>query len=269
MTTEDNPDQPGDRSRGEDTATPAYLASQLDQLQDADPDYLEAYLDLAEHPWEEGPLEPKIKEFVLLAVSSATTALHRPAVREHVGRALDRGATFEEVLEVLELSSILGMHSATVGYPVLLETVENRPSERDHPVSEDIDEAAVAELVAELEERRAFFETVWDDIMAIVEHDPDYWEQLYAFLRHPYDHGVLDPKVMEFVYIAIDVGTSHLYTPGLRVHVGNALILGATPAEIMEVFQLASASGIQSVTAGLSVLVEEADARDVLPSHLE
>lgn len=248
------------------TETPAYLGSQLATLEDTDPAFLRAYLDLAEHPWEEGPLEPKVKEFVLLAVSSATTALHEPAIREHVGRALDRGGTFEEVLEVLELTSILGMHSATVGYPILLEKAGDiEPAgENDEALA-----AEVAALVPELEEQRTFFEDVWEDIMAIVEHDPHYWEALYAFLRHPYEHGVLEPKTMEFIYIAIDVGTSHLYTSGLAVHIQNALTLGARPAEIMEVIQLASASGIQSVTDGMDILIEEAAARDALPSDVD
>jgi alkylhydroperoxidase/carboxymuconolactone decarboxylase family protein YurZ len=253
-------DEHGERFQEYDLESRAYIGNHLTELQELDPEFLEAYLDLAEHPWEDGPLDPKVKEFINVALSSATTALDTTATREHVGRALDRGATFEEVLEVLELTSILGMHSATTGYPILAEEAE----------LDGIDEREeeIAEIIAELEENKEFFSAVWEDIVAIVENEPDYWRYLFGFLRHPYHDQVLDPKVMEFIYIGIDVGTSHLYTEGLTVHIRNAMLLGATPEEIMEVFHLASATGIQSVAKGLPILLEEAGKRDVLPDEL-
>ena len=39
------------------------------------------------------------------------------------------------------------------------------------------------------------------------------------------------------IYIAIDASTTHMYEPGLKVHIRNALKYGATKAEIMEVYQ--------------------------------
>lgn len=238
-----------------------YLAGQLDDLRSEDPAFYETYRGLSEHPWEEGVLDPRVRELINVALASATTALYEPAVRAHVGRALDEGATYEELLDVLELVSILGMHSATVGYPILVEEVEEPPAAAGSDRSE--------EIIEELEETRAFFSAVWDDVVAIVESDPEYWHHLYRFLRHPYDEGVLDPVEMEFLYIAIDAGTSHLYTAGLHVHVRNALRLGATPAEIGEVLQLASTTGIHTVAAGLPILQEEAAKRDALPDETD
>lgn len=236
-----------------------YLAAQLADLRDLDPEFYETYRRLSEHPWETGVLDPRVRELVNVALASATTALYEPAVRTHIGRALDEGATYEELLEVLELVSILGMHSATVGYPILVEEADEPPAAAGSDESE--------EIVAGLEETKAFFSAVWDDVLAIVESDPVYWEHLYDFLRHPYEDGVLDPLEMEFLYIAIDAGTSHLYTAGLTVHVRNALRLGATPEEIGEVLQLASTTGIHTVAAGLPILQEEAAKRDLLPDE--
>lgn len=261
MGTHDSSDETSQlRFQEYDLENRAYIGNHLTELQELDPEFFEAYLDLAEHPWEEGPLDPKVKEFVLVALSSATTALDTDATREHVGRALDRGATFEEVLEVLELTSILGMHSATTGYPILAEEAN---LDGDEARRDEIDQ-----ILDELAENKEFFSAVWDDIVAIVENEPDYWRYLYGFLRHPYHDGILDPKVMEFIYIGIDVGTSHLYTQGLTVHIRNALLLGATPEEIMEVFHLASATGIQSVAQGMPILLDEAAKRDALPDAL-
>ena len=59
------------------------------------------------------------------------------------------------------------------------------------------------------------------------------------------------------MYIAIDAATTHLYEPGLRIHIQNALKLGATTEEIMEVFQLTSVLGMHTCTVGVPILIEE------------
>ena len=48
-----------------------------------------------------------------------------------------------------------------------------------------------------------------------------------------------------------------MYVPGLRQHIENALGYGATPAEVMEVFELATPIGIHTFTSGLPILLEE------------
>jgi alkylhydroperoxidase/carboxymuconolactone decarboxylase family protein YurZ len=63
--------------------------------------------------------------------------------------------------------------------------------------------------------------------------------------------------VKEFIYIAIDASTTHLYEPGLRQHIRNALRYGATREEIMEIYELTSAVGIHTCTLGVPVLLEE------------
>jgi alkylhydroperoxidase/carboxymuconolactone decarboxylase family protein YurZ len=67
----------------------------------------------------------------------------------------------------------------------------------------------------------------------------------------------LPPKIKELIYIAIDASTTHLYAPGLRQHIRNALKYGATVEEIMEVFELVSVLGIHTCTMGVPILMEE------------
>ena len=60
----------------------------------------------------------------------------------------------------------------------------------------------------------------------------------------PWKHGVLEPKVKELIYCAFDVASTHLWLPGLELHMRNALGYGATPTEMMEVIQIASVLGV-------------------------
>jgi alkylhydroperoxidase/carboxymuconolactone decarboxylase family protein YurZ len=51
----------------------------------------------------------------------AATHLYQPGLRAHIRNALGYGATREEIMEVIELVSVIGIHSAAVGVPILLE----------------------------------------------------------------------------------------------------------------------------------------------------
>ncbi|MGB7241709.1 MAG: carboxymuconolactone decarboxylase family protein [Sulfitobacter sp.] len=92
-------------------------------LEDLDPDYLEAFLHFRSVP-QNGPLDQKTKELIFIAINVATTHLWPSGARRHMANALAAGATKEEILEVIQLTSIMGIHSMTMGVPILLEEVE-------------------------------------------------------------------------------------------------------------------------------------------------
>jgi alkylhydroperoxidase/carboxymuconolactone decarboxylase family protein YurZ len=48
-----------------------------------------------------------------------------------------------------------------------------------------------------------------------------------------------------------------MYAPGTRRHIQAALKLGATMDEIMEVFKICTAQGIQASNLGVPILAEE------------
>lgn len=85
-----------------------------------DPDFFEAYLNFSAAPWKNGVLPPKIKELIYIAIDSSTTHLYEPGLGQHIKNALKYGATKEEIMEVFELTSVLGIHTITMGVPVLM-----------------------------------------------------------------------------------------------------------------------------------------------------
>lgn len=95
-----------------------------DQMAEMDPDYLEAFLAFRAVPQTQGPLPQKTKELVMIAINAATTHLWAPGVRRHMQNALREGATSAEILEVLQLTSIMGVHSMTLGVPILAEELK-------------------------------------------------------------------------------------------------------------------------------------------------
>ena len=83
------------------------------------------------------------------------------------------------------------------------------------------------------------------------------FEAFLEFGSVAWKKGYLPPKVKEFIYIAIDSATTHMYEPGLRIHIRNAFKLGATKEEIMEVYELVSILGMHTISMGVPVLVDE------------
>lgn len=95
-----------------------------DGLLKLDPDFFQSYLAFSGVPWRKGPLEPKFKELIYIAIDAATTHLYEPGLRQHIRNAIKYGATKDEIMEVLELVSVLGIHACTMGVPVLIEELE-------------------------------------------------------------------------------------------------------------------------------------------------
>lgn len=95
-----------------------------DTLREWDPEFMEGYLALRDRPMNNGPLEPKFRELVLIAINAATTHLYGPGVRRHIQNALALGATREEILQVIQLTTVLGIHACNLAVPILKEELE-------------------------------------------------------------------------------------------------------------------------------------------------
>ena len=90
------------------------------------PEFFECYLYFSSVPWGSGTLEPKIKEFIYIAIDTATTHLHKEGARIYIRNALKHGASKEEIMEVFQCVSVLGMHALTEGGPMLRELASKR-----------------------------------------------------------------------------------------------------------------------------------------------
>jgi alkylhydroperoxidase/carboxymuconolactone decarboxylase family protein YurZ len=115
-------------------------------------------------------------------------------------------------------------------------------------------QAASATPLTEAYIAKGDWNPLWDAVRAL---DPEFVEAYLAFRSVPHRKGPLPPKFKELVLVAINVATTHLYAPGARRHMQNALRLGATAEEILEVIQLTTVMGIHSVNMAVPMLVEE------------
>jgi alkylhydroperoxidase/carboxymuconolactone decarboxylase family protein YurZ len=245
-------DEKKQKLKDEFTASRGYWSPIWDDILDATPEFFEAYMNFSSVPWKTGTLEPKVRELIYIAIDSSTTHMYEPGLKVHIRNALKYGATKAEVMEVYQLTSVLGIHTVTTGLPILFD--EMMKAGRGAEIEQKPLTPHQEDLKATFTANRGYWSPLWDGLIRL---SPEFFEAYMNFSSVPWKTGTLEPKVRELIYIAIDSATTHLYEPGLRVHIQNALRYGATMQEVMEVYQLTSVLGIHTMTFGMPALIDE------------
>lgn len=104
-----------------------------DALAELDAAYVEKFLAMGTHAMGKGVIDPLTIEFIAIAVDASCTHLYAPGIRRHIRKALELGATREQVMAVLEMVSVLGIHSVAMGAPILID--EAAKFAKDGPVA--------------------------------------------------------------------------------------------------------------------------------------
>lgn len=199
------------------------------------PVFFDRFLAMLKVPGGRGALPPVDQALIGVAVVGNVAYSNWPRLEAYVTAALELGATREQVRDVLRTVSIMSIHAGTVGIPALATVLRERGIEP--PAATD---PRRVQLRAEFERRREYWHETWDDMLSL---DPDLFEAYTDFSMTAAEHGALDAKLRELIYIAIDCVITHLYVPGVEIHARRALDLGATPDEIVTAIEIAALTG--------------------------
>lgn len=193
----------------------------------------------------------RMKELVMVALHGSSSSLNKDALGRHVQRALAAGASESDIMDVLTTIIPLANHPLYVGIPVLQDELRKagRGAEAEIPPMGAEAQAIKDDFVS----RRGYWTAMRDTIGALM---PTYFKGFIGACMEPWESGSLTPAERELMYIAIDTSITHTYEPGMRMHIQNALRYGATPDQIMEVFQLAALLGTEGYVLGLNALAE-------------
>jgi alkylhydroperoxidase/carboxymuconolactone decarboxylase family protein YurZ len=158
------------------------------------PDMFAASLRLASVPNKKGHLSSKVRSLISIAVSAASTHLHVPSIHRHTKAALVNGATKAEIVEVLCLTSTLGIHACTVGVPILFEVLE----EQGKPMPKGMEGMSKNQwaMKEDFEKKRGYWNTLWEEFLRL---SPEFFDAYTEFSSVPWVNeggkGVLEPKV--------------------------------------------------------------------------
>ncbi|WP_285573607.1 carboxymuconolactone decarboxylase family protein [Actinoallomurus iriomotensis] len=221
------------------------LSEDLGRVLRQSPAFGEAHLRMATLALVDGELSRKTREFILLAANLNATHLNIEAAREHLRRAKAAGAGDEELIEVIQCASLVGVHAVVVGLGPLQRLAPVDLSRELTPSEE--------RLKRSFEERRGYWSSQWDQLLRL---GSDYFAAVLEFSAAPAASGALSALDREYVYMAFDCSPTHMFEPGLELHMRNALELGATPADLLAVLKLVSGIGFEAATAGYRLLAE-------------
>ena len=225
-------------------------------LAKSSPAYLDGYIKIQAASQDRQRLPAKIQEFCYIAVAASVTHIHLPAVKAHIQAALALGATTDELIEVIGMTYLLGVHTVTLGFPILQQLMK----ELDIPTSPASTSSSSAtvdygtKLKTDFIQARGFWPVTFQPL---VDLDPTFFEQYLSFSSFSSRSKVLDPKYREIIICGFDAATTHLYARGTEIHMRNALKLGATPDEIIEMLEITSLMGIDGVVASAPLLLDE------------
>ena len=93
-----------------------------------DPVWTEKAIAVSIVPTVSGALDAKTVEFIQIALNLALR--HPTGARKHIRRALQSGATREQLTAVLQLASLPALQEMQFGAPILLEELERLEYER-------------------------------------------------------------------------------------------------------------------------------------------
>jgi len=220
-------------------------AAAFDILSRWDPAWSASVEKVTNDPWK-GALDHKTVELICVAINAACTNLNEDGTRRHIRKALEAGATREELVTVLKMASLLSIHTCSLGAPILIEEaraagVTAKEKRSETPMCDRMRAAGQ-------------WSVAWDPFYDI---DPVWTEAFMACGAPVYSGGLLDKKLAELLSIAFDASYTHMYAPGTRRHIKAALELGATIEEIMDVLKLCVAQGVQASNMAVPILEQE------------
>ena len=219
----------------------------LEQLREWDPPWAETCARMTTNPWRGGVLSRKLVELIGVAVNAACANLNPEGTRRHIRKALDAGATKEEIVFVLKCASVMSIHSCSLGAPILVEEAKAAGAK---PAAKALAPTPACDRMKAIGQWNA----AWDPFFEL---DPTWTDEFMATGAGIYGSGVMPAKETELLSIAFDASYTHMYAPGTRRHIHNALKAGATVEEIMEVLKLCVVQGVQACNLGAPILAEE------------
>jgi alkylhydroperoxidase/carboxymuconolactone decarboxylase family protein YurZ len=190
---------------------------------------------------EEGPgLSDLTRAFIALGIAMSVPVLNPPAARAAMEDILTMGGTHAQIHEIVVLVSGLGVHSLFEGSRMAAELAA-----RDGALNP---EAPLDDERLALRDRYVGSRSYWNRFDAVVPGfldallrlSPACYQEFFEYCALPLVDATVPNLDKELIAIATDATPAHRYLPTLRLHVENALHLGAGRRSIIETIELAA-----------------------------
>jgi alkylhydroperoxidase/carboxymuconolactone decarboxylase family protein YurZ len=222
------------------------------------PDFLDTYARYGGYATQNGPLSELMCEFIYIALDGSATHLFDSGLRMHMKMALERGATPQQIMEVLQLGVAQGLDGTTMGVNILVEELQaagHRIAEFEEPLS-DLQES----LKARYQQRFGDWPLYCERMLRL---DPGHFAVMLDLLTCGVPGPGLDVKSRTLIVLALNACFTELNPDGVRLQIRRALRLGIGRAEILQVLQMAAHIGIHACSIGVLSLVAAIETNNI------
>lgn len=187
-------------------------------------------------------LDALSRALIDLAVKASVTALDVDALDAAMAAAFDAGASATQIQEIISLVSGLGVHSLMVSARRLAELAAARGDALlDQPLDADR-QALWDRYIGNDPYWVAFEQDVPGFLDALIRLSPVQFKAFHDYCAVPWKSGSVRALTKELAALATDASPTHRYMPGFRMHLRNALKLGAGRKAILETLAIAAAA---------------------------
>ena len=194
---------------------------------------------------EGGPsLDVQTSELIAFAVRVSVTTLDSVSAQTHAQRALDAGATTEQLHELVFLVSGLGVHTLFEGTQLvnrLAVPVASAKGVSTHPLDEER-QRLWDTWIGQDRYWQGFEREVPNFLIELLQAPPQGFDAFFRYCAVPWTMGKLPPLTKELVSMAVDATPTHRFLPGMRLHLRNAVKLGAGREAVLKVLEIAAAA---------------------------
>lgn len=184
---------------------------------------------------------------ISLGVSASVTSLDRAAIEGAVARAFDGGATPAQVQEILSLVSGLGVHTLMAASAPVVACARAAGFEIDETLSDE---------QTQLWEKYVGDDPFWVGfeqelpgfLKSMLLLSTDQFKAFFNYCAVPWKSGQVRAKIKELTAMACDATPAHRFLPGFRLHLANAVALGAGRRALDEVMAIASRAPVHNGT---------------------
>lgn len=184
------------------------------------------------------PLDELSTALIQLGCCVSVCSLDRAAIDQSIEKAFAAGATFEQVQEVIALISGLGVHSLMVSSVPVLEAAR-----RHGRIETTMDAERLAlwdRYVGDDPFWKGFEAEVPGFLQSMLILSPDIFEGFFTYCAIPWKSGKVRAVTKELIAMASDATPSHRFLPGFKVHLRNAIALGASKTMVRETLRIAA-----------------------------
>jgi alkylhydroperoxidase/carboxymuconolactone decarboxylase family protein YurZ len=193
------------------------------------------------------PLSELDVQLVRLGVCASVTSLNREAIEVAVADAFRAGATPAQIQEILSLVSGLGVHTLMVASASVVDQARSCGFSIDDTLTAD-QQQLWDRYVGDDPFWIGFEKELPDFLRSMLLLSADQFKAFFEYCAVPWKGGTVRAKIKELTAMACDATASHRFLPGFRLHLANAVALGAGSTALEQTLGIAAAAPIHDGT---------------------